>query len=458
MNKIITYFFCCLLVCGCGNFLDVMPKGMVIPQTVEDYELILNDDIVTISNITYMDPDIWLPENFLTTKSLPLFNGYTWADFQYHIDENDPNWDNIYARIYGLNEIIDHIDKAETVTLNENLRQEVKGQAYAERAKFYFALINMYAMAYTKANRIQPGVPLLLHNDIMQHSSRATIGEVYDQILSDLRIARKLVPPAVHPTKKRRASVAGLEGFIAKVYLFLQEPDSALIYSNLALANTPDLSDYNEYIIPPENVTDIYKKQNMPRYYHLQDEIIWQGTVTYNFLTSDIFYSEELARLFDQKYDLRFNFWAVDKMKNGNQLPGYKYVADHYRTFVTSVPELLLLRAECYARTGKEQLALADLNTLREKRFLAGSNYRLELSGDKDILELVKEERRRELAFTGLNWWDLKRYQAYGEQIATFTRHYQKNTYTLKPGDARYVLSIPPYVIDKNPKIKQNPR
>lgn len=431
---------------------------MVVPQTVEDYELILNDDIATISNMTYMDPDVWMPESFLITKSLPIFNGYTWADYQYHADKNDPNWDNIYARIYGLNEIIDHIDQAQTVTLNENLRKEVKGQAYAERAKFYFALINLYAMTYTEANRTQPGVPLLLHNDIMQRSQRATIGEVYDQILSDLKIARQLVPPAVHPTKKRRASLTGLEGFIAKVYLFCQKPDSALIYANMALEKAPDPEDYNSYIIPPEQVTDIYKKQNMPRYDHLQSEIIWQGAVTYNFLTSDIFYSEELVRLFDQDHDLRFYFWAVDKMKNGTQLPGYKYVADHYRTFVTSVPELLLLRAECYARTGKELLALADLNTLREKRFLSGSNYQLSINDGKDILQLVKEERRRELAFTGLNWWDLKRYQAYGEKVPTFSRQYQQTTYTLSPGDPRYVLSIPPYVIDKNPSIKQNPR
>lgn len=458
MNKLITYCFCCLLLHSCGNFLDVMPKGMVVPQTVEDYELILNDDIATVSNLTYMDPDIWIPESFLITKSLPICNGYTWADFQYHVDKNDPNWDNMYARIYGLNEIIDHIDNAQTVTLNENLRKEVKGQAYAERAKFYFALVNMYAMTYTQSNRVQPGVPLLLHNDIMQQAQRATIGEVYDQILSDLKIARTLVPPTVHPTKKRRASLTGLEGFMSKIHLFCQEPDSALFYANLALSKISDLEDYNNYIISPEKITDIYKKQTLPRYDYLQKEILWQGPVSYNFLTSDIFYSEALADLFDQEHDLRFYFWAVDKMKNGTQLPGYKYVADHYRTFVTSVPELLLLRAECYARTGKEQLALADLNTLREKRFRNGSDFRLDLNEGKDILQLVKEERRRELAFTGMNWWDLKRYQAYGEQIPTYSRQYQETTYTLKPGDARYVLSIPPYVIDKNPNIKQNPR
>lgn len=54
------------------------------------------------------------------------------------------------------------------------------------------------------------------------------------------------------------------------------------------------------------------------------------------------------------------------------------------------------------------EAALADINTLRDHRMKAGTS---QLTVDNDgIVATVRKERRRELAFEGFRWFDLRRY------------------------------------------------
>ena len=55
-----------------------------------------------------------------------------------------------------------------------------------------------------------------------------------------------------------------------------------------------------------------------------------------------------------------------------------------------------------------EDEARKQLNALREKRYLDGSNYEVTEVG-KDLVEVIREERRKELALEGHRWFDLTR-------------------------------------------------
>lgn len=123
----------------------------------------------------------------------------------------------------------------------------------------------------------------------------------------------------------------------------------------------------------------------------------------------------------------------------------------------TTVAEMLLVRAECAVRSGNTEVALADLNTLWEKRYVNGSYPQIDLSNPKDILDLVLLERRKELIGRGARWMDLRRLNLDPERAEVLSRSINGVTYTLSPNDPRYVLPIPDYIVQAT-GIAQNER
>lgn len=436
---------------ACNDFLNVEQKGKVIPKTVEDYDLMLNDPVnASFTNVKYMSPESVTSFDYSPISGTDL-RAYTWSDFQYLAGENDNNWNNNYGRIAVCNEIINHIDEARNLSGNENVRAEVKGQAYADRAKCYFALINLYGAPYSKADRNKEGVPMLLENDITQQKARATVGEIYDLICEDLRKATNMVPLSVSPMQKRKACRQGVLAFKAKVFLFMNEVDSAYAAINKAFeVSSPELSYVNEV---DDNI-EIMAYDN--------PEVIWLGAISSNSRSSQFYYTDELTRLYDPDNDNRFLYHArmIDPVY-GEEYPMLRYLANTERTFAASAPEMYLLRAECLARKGMYTEAMEDLTTLRASRYVEGAGeevYKLTATSKEDGILKVKEERLRELAFTGQHWLDLRRYQSYGEPIPTFSREVNRQTYTLEPGSKRYTCAIPRIIIAKNPNLTQNPR
>lgn len=437
---------CCM---ACNDFLDVEQKGKVIPQTVEDYDQMLNNsyNVGSLSNLFYMTPEVYVAPERMNSfiSNMENANAYKWSEYQYLPGKNDENWSGFYARIAVCNEIIAHIDEATSTSSNEKLRKSVKGQAYADRAKSYFGLINMYAKPYSKTNLEEPGVPLILINDIHQQSTRASIGEIYEQICQDIRIAQEYVPASVLPNEKIKACRQGLYAFKSKVYLFMNEIDSAYVAINTAFEEEPQLEYFDDY----ETGDPYPSNENI--------EVIWVGGLTSNTWAENAFYSDEMLALYETDKDNRFIYHG--KMEHYGEpfdIPYYLNLTT--RTFAASAPEMYLLRAECLARKGMFNEAMEDLSTLRESRYVEGEDYTITASSKDDAIQKVKDERLREFAFTGMYWLDLRRYQAYGEVIPIFSRTVGENTFTLEPGSNRYTCSIPRYVIGKNPGIVQNPR
>lgn len=453
------------LFCSCNDFLDVEQKGKVIPHTVEDYSEMLNKPVMfDITNPDLMVPEIEIRDNVLAGLQRHESSGYRWDPYQYMPDENDANYSELYSRIYACNEIINNIDMAESRTLNEMLRGEVKGQAHADRARCYWGLVNLYGAPYSAENKDKPGVPLVLKNDLSQKVKRATVGEVYDLINSDLRIAASLVPEFVDDNKKIKGCRQGVEAFRARVWLYMNQLDSARVAIDKAFESKITLLDFNGFVDKKElnKATSPWKGNGMrPEKYWENKEIVWHaGIFYYIFAFNTIYITDDHKRLFDARNDLRFRFdyGTVDPYD------GTVYATDCYfglgreRTYMICSAEMYLLKAEILARKGDHAGAVAALNELRRHRYLDGSNYELSATDAATALALVKDERRREAGCTFLSWFDLRRYQAYGETVPTFTRTIGGETVTLAPGSNLYTLSIPRFVIGKNPSIEQNPR
>lgn len=73
--------------------------------------------------------------------------------------------------------------------------------------------------------------------------------------------------------------------------------------------------------------------------------------------------------------------------------------------------EVILNRAEAYARIGQNEKALADVNIIRQRAGLSGTQLfsTTNMQGYTNVLDIVLDERRLELAFEGHRMFDIYR-------------------------------------------------
>jgi hypothetical protein len=115
-----------------------------------------------------------------------------------------------------------------------------------------------------------------------------------------------------------------------------------------------------------------------------------------------------------------------------------------------STGELYLILAETEIRLGRIAEGLGYLNELLEKRYKAGEFQPWSGLDDSEALNLVLEERRKELAFRGLRWYDLRRLNQEPALAKTLYRTVNGIEYSLVPNSPRYVFPIPQDELELN--------
>jgi starch-binding outer membrane protein, SusD/RagB family len=110
--------------------------------------------------------------------------------------------------------------------------------------------------------------------------------------------------------------------------------------------------------------------------------------------------------------------------------------------------EVYLIRAECAARAGLKDSALADLNRLLFTRWVTGTFIPFTATTADQALDIILTERRKELILRGSRWFDLRRLNKEPRFAKTLQRIQNNNTiYALPPNDPRYTFLIPAQVI-----------
>lgn len=445
--KRLIYIFITLLcfetAVSCSDFLDVIPTGVVIPNTVEHFDQMLNGVMVSGIGQTdlQMDPDIYQT----STGSY-----YLWEEIQMTGATTDTYYMAHYKNIYTANIILENVDKAPLGGANEATRILVKRDALCERAINYFRLVNMYSPAYSERNAGKVSVPLALTADSEALTPSSTVGEVYEQILADLHEALDMVKDNEPASFCARGSNLGVKALLAKTYLYMGNFTEALKYTNAALADYSVLNDYNSYASSAE----------YPAYHYKDKEVIWyRGGICSGFFFG-VNFGKELSALFDKENDLRFLFFATES----KELPEGMYAHTEEREMnpICGVPDLFLMRAECNAVAGNLNEAMKDLDLLRKNRIKAEAfapYYPSNMPANKDqALELIANERRRETAMSGENIWVQKRYHEQGRPVPTFKRVDKDGVVlaTLEPGSTGYWIGFAASLMKNNPNIKWN--
>lgn len=447
-----------LSLTSCSDYLDKQPSKSSNASITDASQLMgLLDGPTTFREANtaacYMSDDNGLSNGILDAYATMYQNAYYTAFYRDGIAgmTTDGLWSGEYAKIYSCNTIIEN---AASVT-NQALAKEALANAYFVRAWSYFLLATYYCKPYTEANLSSPGLPLRLGTTFEESVQRATLGETFDLILSDLKQAEATTQDAVDPDHRWRVSKCAINGLYARIYMYMGDYDKALEYTNAALANAPELLDYNilkagrsetyrASMGMPEQTLEYCETNNWGgQQYYFVNEFIFVR-FTYNGYQWEI-PSDNLTALFDQTNDLRFKWFFVE---HGNRRFNCTYDTYRYSQFDDgryvfsgiSTAELLLDKAELEARKGNWQEGLKYANTLRAKRYAAGSSYELTAASQQEALKEVLEERRRELPFS-LRIPDIKRFAVNSDPSddVTITRDFYEMTQTGPTSNVQHI-------------------
>ncbi|MFA8449285.1 MAG: RagB/SusD family nutrient uptake outer membrane protein [Bacteroidales bacterium] len=379
-------------------------------------------------------PDL-LGEDILVNSS-NNYNRFT-ATYGYNLlpnyNDNYYTWAKHYVIIKNANVLIDGVNKLEVANIKDQGKKiEILSQARAIRAYSHLFLERMFADAYCNG-KDKPGIPIVKvpSYDGTAKPGRATNEEVYNFITSELEsilngykvVGEKLVPASANEggttylgrASKGQVDESGVRALLANAYLDMGSFTNDPALMDKVIENTDPKYFPGKVLVNEEKYL---KGMSTPN-----EETIWSISYTgsdYNYyLTVQSFYDWGKAgysslRLDDDfvstkmaKDDIRKKFIAyhdgngyfIQKFPRVNGTVG---LAD---VILFRYAEVVLMRAEAYARKGELVLAKTELNKIKTRAGLAESTS----TDQKTLIDEILIERRLELFAEGKRVFDLKR-------------------------------------------------
>lgn len=450
-----------VLLSSCDDYVDIQPRGKAIVETLDQVNDLLeagnflsgtygnSNEIQLISdNIKMLDEDVaWAESNSYRRYYAAI---YRLDDIFFRANEEDNLWDAHYSCIGNANYILQVLPDLEG---DENLKNQYKAEALTHRAHAYWRLVNLFGVHYGLSQAVdeESGVPIILDYSNQEESIvRQSVNNVYELIVEDLTTAIPLLNegrPFID-----RINKAAAQAMLARVYLHMGNYSEALTQANAALSHNSNLIDYDA--VSGALPTGI----NNPEYV-LMKEMYMISTGDYpNWKNAGTFTDELLALFPDKDIDLRVAKMCGRDIE-GNYVWGIDYGSSVDCPLGVTVPELLLIKAECLARDNKATEAMDALNTLRAKRFsaaaVASDLHLLSAANQTEAIAHVIDERRREFHVLGMRFFDMKRLNALHDAGLSLTR----GDVTWTANSINWALPIgEAVIITSDGSIKQNPR
>lgn len=462
---------------SCKDALDIQPQQSIDLATAFNTPQKVGAAVVgcyaQLDNSSLYGTDLILVPELLASDGYITWRGsfQNYAQLANHIQNAQISnaleiWRQAYANINQTNLVLANL----RVVADSAQRQQFRGELRFIRAAMYFELVRLYAQQYRAGGgNTQLGVPLNLSPTatISQADTqlpRATVEQVYTQIVTDLQAAIKGLP-ALNVT---RASAYSAEALLARVYLqqgnypaARAAADDVITHSGAALAGTLAAVFANRN--SAESLFEIQQNdQNnagtansglatfFAGYSPTGDQGILYGR-------SDVEVDSSFAALYGPPsgpdvrgtdYQTILQTKKLIYLSDGNNRSGQLRTIK-WRTYGQNIPlirlaEMYLIRAECDVRANGAGAGDADLNRVRQR---SGASP---LTGATVADVLL--ERQLELAFEGARLYDLKRTNGTVRPAdpANDIRAIQAN-------DPIEILPIPYQEINSNKSLVQNP-
>lgn len=362
-------------------------------------------------------------------------------------------WSFQYKVIDNCNNIIANVGNAAGPDADRNY---LKGQAYALRAFVYLNLARQYQFTYAK-DKSAKAVPIYTEptSPSSQPKARATVEEVYNQVISDLTQAEALLQ-GFKRLVKNRLDMNVVRGLFARTYLTMEKWDLAAAKAKEARAGYA-LMEPAQYLT---GFNDVSNGEWIWGHPQRADQTLGGASffayidVTpasgYRSIMPDPYFRKLFADGDVRKTLFEVVTTATDPMYRWIKYKKFVDKADRSGNIVLMrAAEMVLIEAESKARLHDLSGAISALNELRLKRSLpALADGTL---SESELIEEVLTERRRELWGEGFRLPDLLRLQRSVER--------KENTETVKIGGndvlikGHYIRVFP----DNSPFVANSP-
>ncbi len=434
---------------SCRKYVEVEQYNRRELKYTTDYQYLLNDfnlfgQAFSIPVISSDDIVITMEARQNTTAD-DVFWPFTWAD-QYFADGlKDATWDDLYKQIYTANTVIEGVMNSENGSDKE--KKAIFAEAKLQRAYAYFILVNLYGEIYNPATAASSiGVPLLTTPDLYASLDRASLETVYGQIVTDLTEAATGLP--IVASNNRHPNVGTSHAMLAMVYLQMREFDKAFEQADRALSYHDQLFDLRELALG--NVTLPFLIANPETFLSKKNKRTYMEQLNPStlskFAENDLRFTKLIQNLQFQQ-NVPADAKGLVKWYNGDGVEVGPTVAD-----------MLLIKAEVYARNGDAQKSMDQVNILRKKRFLVEDYTDLVATSSDNALDLVIEERQREFIGTGKRWFDMRRFNLDVRLAKEYSRTFRNVEHKLDVNSNKFVYPVADYYLNFNPEIGQSPR
>ncbi|MGJ1196863.1 RagB/SusD family nutrient uptake outer membrane protein [Sphingobacterium spiritivorum] len=405
---------------------------------------------------------------------------HRWTDFLSGDGNISTIYNNYYSAINNINVAIRGFKKispaneAEQKSLNQ-----YTGDAHLARAYYYLNLVLRFSKAYDPStSKADLGVALILEPDVTLKPKRSTVGEVYTQILSDISVAKTNLQDVQGTKGASRFTIDAVWALEARVKLYMQDWEGAK-------AAAEELIKGGRYTLynSAEGVLKMWSEDT-------KDEIIFEPAVRSpdeRPNTMNIFYGYNTGGR-NYRPDFLPSQWVIDKFSNtdyrkaayfkvvpifiqGSRYEGFRIVnkwpgnrslmtdlnTNYNSQKVFRIAEYYLISAEASYMIKQEEDAVKRINELRKARGLTAIN----LTGQM-LLNEIKDERFRELAFEGFRLDDLKRWREGFERknpqsMDMIMKGVDFESKRVTAGDNKFVWGIPERDVTVNLNLTQNP-
>jgi hypothetical protein len=406
-------------------------------------------------------------------------------------------WNDLYQGIARVNSVIKNVEDISEDILPQETKQALAGQAYFLRALFYFNLAVYFE-----------DVPLITAPQTLEEAfvAKSPYIDVLAQIIADLKLAVAYLPES-HPSELYGYATKGAAlGLAARVQLYDQKYDGefgVLALTDQLMGLGYDLHpNYAELFTPagetsPEVVfairflrgddtnngetfsatflgtpkVDQRPMPNLVNDYYCTDGLPVTESPLFNpdderdnrdprALATIYFkgdqYLDDPVRVFPGNGPTTYGMRKY--IRTGPDAEGNPIFGEGSQDFyVIRYADVLLMRAEAMAETGDITGATALVNQVRARVNMPTVEEVEGAVSQADMIEIVRHERRVELALEGLRFMDLKRWGTVEQAIQ------RASSDPVGPYNPQYlgrrseVFPIPQSEIDVNSNLTQNP-
>lgn len=377
-------------------------------------------------------------------------------------------WEDCYKTINLANLAIANIPGIE---MDEQLKSRYLGEVHFLRGLMYFELVRMFGE-----------LPLLTEPTIDLSGidiARSPVSEVYDVIISDFNIAAESLPFAYTGADIGRATQGAARGYLARVYLTLENWQLAVQYAK-------EVIDFNIYRLM-DDYADVFKIANnngpevvFAAQFTLNNDAIWEtsqfnvrvlplalnrNSLSWEIPTLDV-YNDFDQR--DRRFEVTFQttFVEADGTVRNFEPHIFKYWDQEAEPNASSggndffnmrYSDILLMYAEALNElNGPTPEAYDAVNAVRRRARFADGEERdvlpdLEGLNQSQFREAVWRERRHEFVWEGHRWFDLVRQNRLKEATEAAKGDVQVEL------PKHNLFPIPQRERNINPNLTQNP-